>query len=171
MISNHLSEVESRTQGSRARPRTDPLEAKAKDQGTDASILPKKKGPQKFFLGILKKISSKIFFRQKKSSKIFFRGSLLEETTKKVFPDFPQGFWCFLTKFQRFKSSVVLEPRTRQFSRTGGLEAKAKDFKMCPRGQGRPRGFHLCHLLHLIQRTIALNLVIFYVTKYNYVTN
>ena len=22
-------------------------------------------------------------------------------------------------------------------------EAKAKDFKMCPRGQGRPRGLHL----------------------------
>ena len=31
------------------------------------------------------------------------------------------------------------------------FEAKAKDFKMCPRGrprgQGRPRGLHLCKLL------------------------
>ena len=24
-----------------------------------------------------------------------------------------------------------------------GFKAKAKDFKMCPRGQGRPRGLHL----------------------------
>ena len=24
-----------------------------------------------------------------------------------------------------------------------GLEAKAKDFKICPRGQGHPRGLHL----------------------------
>ena len=26
---------------------------------------------------------------------------------------------------------------------TGGFEAKAKDLKMCPRGQERPRGLHL----------------------------
>ena len=54
--------------------------------------------------------------------------------------------------FNGSKNSVVLEPRTGQFSRTGGFEAKAKDltfeakakdFKMCPRGQGRPRGLHL----------------------------
>ena len=31
-----------------------------------------------------------------------------------------------------------------------GLEAKAKDFKMCPRGQGRPRGLHLCHLYRTV---------------------
>ena len=51
------------------------------------------------------------------------------------------------TKFQQFKKSAILEPRTGQFSRTWGLEAKAKDFKMCSqgrlRGQGRPRGLHL----------------------------
>ena len=56
------------------------------------------------------------------------------------------------------KKSAVLEPRTGQFSRTWGFEAKAKDLtfeakakakdlKMCPRGrprgQGRPRGLHL----------------------------
>ena len=26
-------------------------------------------------------------------------------------------------------------------------KAKAKDFKMCPRGQGRPRGLHLCSVV------------------------
>ena len=69
---------------------------------------------------------------------------------KKVFTNFPRGFCRFPTKFQRFKNSTVLEPRTGQFLRTKGFEAKAKDltfeakdFKMCPRGQGRPRGLHL----------------------------
>ena len=78
-----------------SRPRTDPLEAKAKDQGH------RRKCSQK-----------------KRSSKFFFRRSLLEETKKKVFADFSQGFWRFPTKFQRFKNSAVLEPRTGQFSRT-----------------------------------------------------
>ena len=69
------------------------LEAKAKDtkkfrgQGqtlsrprtkdTDASVLKKKKGFQKVFVG----------------------RSLFEETKKKVFADFSQGFWRFPTKF------------------------------------------------------------------------
>ena len=30
------------------------------------------------------------------------------------------------------------------------FEAKAKVFKMCPRGQGRPRGLHLCLLHYLL---------------------
>ena len=55
--------------------------------------------------------------------------------TKKVFASFPRGFWRFPTKFKRFKNSAVLERRTDQFSRTYGFEAKAKDFKMCPRGR------------------------------------
>ena len=53
------------------------------------------------------------------------------------------------------KKSAILEPRTGQFSRTWGFdaktkakawsfEAKAKDFKISPRGQGRPWGLHLC---------------------------
>ena len=32
---------------------------------------------------------------------------------------------------------------SRPRPRTGGFEAKAKDLKMCPRGQGRPQGLHL----------------------------
>ena len=50
----------------------------------------------------------------------------------------------FQQDFKGTKISAVLEPRTGQFSRIWGFEAKAKDFKMRPRGQRRPRGFHLC---------------------------
>ena len=52
----------------------------------------------------------------------------------------------FQRNFNCSKNSAVLEPRTRQFSRTWGFEAKdltfeAKDFKI------RPRGLHLCKIL------------------------
>ena len=60
----------------------------------------------------------------------------------------------FQWNFNCSKNSAVLEPRTGQFSRIWGFEAKdltfeakAKDFKICPRGQGRPRGLHLCKIL------------------------
>ena len=98
-----------------SRPRTDPLEAK----DTDTSVL-KKKGLQNFFFqAISKKKVFKNFFQAKKVfKKFFFRRSLLEETRKKVLAAFSQGFWRFPTKFQRFKNSAVLEPRTGQFSRT-----------------------------------------------------
>ena len=69
---------------------------------------------------------------------------------------FPKNFSSALQNFNNSKNSAVLEPKTGQFSRTWGLEAKAKakdltfeakakakDFKMCPRGQGRPQGLHL----------------------------
>ena len=59
----------------------------------------------------------------------------------------------FQQNFNGSKNSAVLEPRIWQFSRTWDFEAKnltfeakAKDFKMCPRGQARPRGLHLCWL-------------------------
>ena len=38
--------------------------------------------------------------------------------TKKVFANFPRGFWRIPTKFQRFKNSAVLEPKTGQSWRT-----------------------------------------------------
>ena len=142
--------MESRTQGSRPRTQKN-FEAKdrpSRGQGHRRKCS-QKKGPQNFFSGDLKKKIFKNFFQAKKDlqkffsgeknlQKIFFRRSLLEETKKKEFADFPQGFWRFPTKFQRFKNSAVLEPRTGQFSRACGFEAKAKDFKMCP------RGLHLC---------------------------
>ena len=58
---------------------------------------------------------------------------------------FPNNFSSAPQNFNNSKNTAVLEPRTGQFSRTWGLEAKAKDFKMCPRGQGRPRELHLCY--------------------------
>ena len=106
------------------------LEAKAKDQGHKAQVLSKKKK---------KKVFTKIF---------------QAISTKKRFP---KNFSTAPQNFNIPKNSAVLEPRTDQFSRTWGLEAKAKDltfkakakdFKICPRGrprgQGRPRGLHLC---------------------------
>ena len=51
--------------------------------------------------------------------------------------------WLFL--FTQSKNNPVLELRTGHFRGLGGFEAKAKDLKMCSRGQGRPRGLHLCN--------------------------
>ena len=112
-----------------SRPRTGKLEAKAKDQGHKRKCSPKKK----------KKVFTKLF--QAISLKKRFLKNFSSDTQK----------------FNNSKNTAVLEPRTGQFSRTRGLEAKAKDltfeakakdFKICPRGrprgQGRPRGLHLC---------------------------
>ena len=94
---------------SRRRPRT---------KDADASVF-KKKVFKNFFQAISKKKVFKNFFQAKKIFKNFFSGNLyLRKPKKKVFADFPQGFWRFPTKFQRFKNSAVLEPRTGQFSRT-----------------------------------------------------
>ena len=136
---HHASpEVESRTQGSRPRPRTQKKsEAKAKDslsedrhsQGQERS----RPRPRTQAQVLSKKKKKKVF------TKIFQAIS-----TKKRFP---KNFSSALQNFNNSKNSAVLEPRTGQFSRTWGLEAKAKDltfeakakdFKMCP------RGLHLC---------------------------
>ena len=101
-----------------SRPRTGMLEAKAKDQGHKRKCSPKKSLHKKF-LGDLQK-KKKVF------TKIFQAIS-----TKKRFP---KNFSSASQNFNNSKNSAVLEPRTGQFSRTWGLEAKAKDFKMCPRG-------------------------------------
>ena len=149
-----MSEVESRTQGSRPRsqknprprprtalPRTNTLEAKdrnVQDQGKgprrQAQVLSEKKSLQENFSGVFQKTGFKNFFsgdlQKLRSSKTFFRRA---------------------TKFLNSENCAVLVPRTAQFSRTWGFDAeakdltfKAKDFKMCPRvrpqGQGRPRG-------------------------------
>ena len=124
-----------------SRPRTGMLEAK--DQGHKRKCSPKKK----------KKRSSQKFFRRspkKKKKKKVFTKIFQAISPKKRFPN---NFSSAPQNFNNSKNSAVLEPRTGQFSRTWGLEAKAKaknltfeakDFKMCPRGQGRPRGLHLC---------------------------
>ena len=112
-----------------SRPRTGMLEAKAKNQGHKRNCSPKKKK------GLHKNFSS----------------DLHKKTFSKKFSSAPQNF-------NNAKNSAVLDPRTGQFSRTWGLKAKAKakDFKMCPRGrprgQGRPWGLHLwlCGILNLL---------------------
>ena len=88
-----------------SRPRTGMLEAKAKDQGHKRKCSPKKK----------KKRSSQKFFRRspkkKKGLHKNFSGDLLKKTFSKNFSSAPQNF-------NNSKTSVVLEPRTGQFSRT-----------------------------------------------------
>ena len=110
-----------------SRPRTGMLEAKAKDQGHKRKRSPKKKGLHKNFSSDLQK-------------KKVFTKILQAISTKKRFP---KNFSSAPQNFNNSKNSAVLEPRTGQFSSTWGLEAKAKDltfeakakdFKMCPRG-------------------------------------
>ena len=156
--------MESRTQGSRPRPRTafprtDTLEAKdrnARGQGqgprtqSASALQKKKKGLHKNFSGDLQKKKKKKglhkYFssdlqkkkKKKRSSQKFFKRSPLKNVFQKIF----QALHKILT-FQK----IVLSSRRGQ-ANFRGLEAKAKDFKMCPRGrprgQGRPRGLHLC---------------------------
>ena len=71
----------------------------------------------------------KIFFRQSQKKKVFknFSGDLQKKRCRKK-------FLADLQNFNHSKNSAVLEPRTGQFLRTRGFEAKAKDIKMCPQG-------------------------------------
>ena len=129
-----------------SRSRTGMLEAK--DQGHKRKCSPKKK-----------KRSSQKFFRRspkkKKKKKVFTKIFQAISTIKR----FPKNFSSTPQNFNNSKNSAVLEPRTGQFSRTRGL--KAKDFKMYPRAQKRPRG------LHLWLMTIAFLLLSFYLHKLN----
>ena len=116
----------------------------------------KKRSSQKFFRRSPKKE------KKKKEKKKVFTKIFQAISTKKRFS---KHFSSALQDFNNSKNTAVLEPRTGQFSRTWGLEAKAKDltfeakakdFKICPRGrprgQGRPRGLHLCYLGYLLLR-------------------
>ena len=92
-----FSGVESRTQGSRPRTQKD-FEAKAKD--TDASVLQKKKGPQKFFSGDLKKKGLQNFFSGEKCLKKFFSGDLYLGKPKK-------GLCRFSARFLAFSKEIL----------------------------------------------------------------
>ena len=62
----------------------------------------------------------------------------------------------FQQNFNNSKNSAVLEPRTGQFSRTYGFEAKAQNSRLRGQGQGIkmcPRGLHLCWELQSIKLT------------------
>ena len=130
-----ISEVESRTQGSRPRPRTQKKsEAKAKDslsedrhsrgQGQECSRLRNKD------------TSASALQKKKKGLHKIFQAISSKKRFLKNFSSASQNFY-------NSKNSAVLELRTGHFSRTWGLEAKAKDltfeakakdFKMCFRG-------------------------------------
>ena len=103
---------------------------------------PKKK--KKVFTKIFQAISKN---EKKRSSQKFFKRSPLKNVFQKIF----QALHKILT-FQKIVLSSSrgqanfrgLEAKAKDLT----FEAKAKDFKMCPRGrprgQGRPRGLHLC---------------------------
>ena len=73
--------------------------------------------------------------KKKRSSQKFFRRSPQKNVFQKIF----QALHKILTIQKIMLSSSRGQANFR------GLEAKAKDFKMSPRGQGRPRGLHLCN--------------------------
>ena len=105
-----------------SRPRTEPLEAKAKLQGHRRKCSPKKKIFKKLFQAISKKKGLKKFFSGEIGlQKIFFRRSPREENrkqkkvTKKFFREVSG---VFQQNFNGSKNSAVLEPRTGQFLRT-----------------------------------------------------
>ena len=126
-----LTEVESRTQGSRPRPRTQ-KKSEAKDslsedrlswgQGQECSR-PSTKDTSACAL-------------QKKGLHKNFSSDLLKKRFPKNFSTAPQNF-------NNSKNSAVLKPRTGQFSRTWGFEAKAKDLtfeaKVLKNVSSRPR--------------------------------
>ena len=85
-----------------SRPRTEMLEAKAKDQGHKRECFPKKKRSSQKFLGDLQK--KKVF------TKIFQAISAKKR--------FPKNFSSTSQNFNNSKYRAVLEPRTGQFSRT-----------------------------------------------------
>ena len=83
------------------------LEANTMDQGHKCKCFPKKRDLKKLFSVDLKKNGLK------------------------------KHFSADLQNFNHSKNSAVLEPRTGQFSRTCGFEAKAKDLKMSSRRRSR----------------------------------
>ena len=86
----------------------------AKDQGHKHLCSPEKRSSPKFFKRSPKK-KKKVF------TKIFQAIS-----TKKRFP---KNFSSAPQNFNNLKNSAVLKPRTGQFSRTWGLEAKDLTFE------------------------------------------
>ena len=155
-----LTKVESRTQGSRPRPRTqknlgprprtaltrtNPLEAKANYQGHKRKCPQKKKVFRKNFQAISKKRSLEKIFRraiEKTVLQKIFQGLHKLLTTQKILLSSTRG----QGSFRRLEAS---RPRTLTF--------EAKDNKISPRGQERPRGLHLCQLSRLLTEPITGN--------------
>ena len=113
--------MESRTQGSRPRPRTQKnFEAKAKDrpsrgQGQRRKCSPKKRS-SKFFFRRSQKKSLQIFISDEKGlQKYFFRQSPREENKKMSSKIFREISGVFQQNFNSSKSSAVLEPGQGNF--------------------------------------------------------
>ena len=112
---------------SRPRPRT---------KDTDASVPPPqtKRSLKFFFRRSQKKKVFKNFFQAKKVSKNFFSGDLyLRKPKKRSLQIFRKVSGVFQ---QNFNGSKIVLSLSRGQGNFRGLEAEAKDFKMCPRGQG-----------------------------------
>ena len=178
-----LPEVESRTQGSRPRPRTQKNSlARAMDKPsrswgpwTQAQVFSKKRSSKNFYMqkGLQKPdrdrnwrvLSEKLIVKAKwnrlywKSYSKFFSGDLYLRKTKIGFRKFSAKFLAFFNKISTVQKIVLsssrvqgnfrglepLRPRPRASNCVleDVLEAKAKNFKMYPRGQGCPPGLHL----------------------------
>ena len=119
MITAFVPEVESRTQGSRPRPRTQknfeakdrPFRGQGQGPRTHTQVFSKKKGLQKFFSGDLKK---KVF-------KNFFSGNLYLRKPKKRSL---QIFRKVSGVFQRnFNGSKIVLSSSRELGNFRGLEA------------------------------------------------
>ena len=158
VVLTFLPEVESRTQGSRPRPRT---QKKIRGQGQGQPF--RRQTLSRPRTGMLEakdrnargqgpETQAQILSKKKRSTQKFFKRSPKKKVCTKIFQAistkkrFPKKFSSAPRNFNNSKNTAVLKPRTGQFSRTWGLEAK--DFKMCP------RGLHLCFLLHHVQTWI-----------------
>ena len=130
------------------------LKAKAKDtKNFEAKDRPSRGqglGPRTQAQVFSKKKVFKNYFQAKKVFKTFFcRRFPLEESKKRSSQIFCEVSGAFQQNFNGSKNSAVLEPRTGQFSRTWGFEAK--DFKICPRGQTSSRTPPLLNLFKKLE--------------------
>ena len=129
--------MESRTQGSRPRPRTQ-KKSKAKDRNARGQgPRHKRKCSPKKKKKVLTKIFQAISKKKKRSSQKFFKRS-------------PQKIFKRFTKFLQFKKYCCPRAEDRPVfedlrPRGQGLNLQGQG-KIGPRGQGRPRGLHLCTL-------------------------
>ena len=90
-------------------------------------------------LGMLEAKDTGANVYKKKYLYISFSDDLQKRTQKRSSKIFREVSGVLQHNFNGAKNSAV-------FLRTGGFKAKAKakDFKMCPRGQRHPRELHLC---------------------------
>ena len=124
LAGSHLPEVQSRTQGSRPRPRTHKnFEAKdrpsrGQSQKTQAQVFSKKNVFKNFFQAISNKDLQQFFFRRKWSSKNFFQAM---RKLKKGLRKFSARFLALSNKISTVQK-IVLSSNRRQ-GNFGGLEA------------------------------------------------